>query len=186
MTDREKLARQWAESRQQFDNRSERERAAADYILDNIEPQTPPTMADVEWDGEKHYLAGATDSDGDPCVMVSKWPVNEICAVNLAQKELFSLPADYFTPNGKRYELREVTVSSNENVGADQPDHPKVLFTVEDFENAPTGTVVAFDGGYPYVKRFCGEWDVLGSYATNDVMAADQSNYRVLRWGWDE
>lgn len=125
MTDREKLARQWAESRQQFDNRSERERAAADYILDNIEPQTPPTMEGVKWDDEKHVGLGVQAPNGDNRVLI----LNDTPSLWLTAlpdfTEILLFPRDSLTPNGKRYELREV--------GKGEPDHPK-LTPVYDYE----------------------------------------------------
>lgn len=108
MTDREKLARQWAESRQQFDNRSERERAAADYILDNIEPQTPPTMADVEWDDEKHAGLGVQVPNGNNRVLISMDTPSLWLTALPDFTDFLLFPRGSLTPNRKRYELREV------------------------------------------------------------------------------
>lgn len=78
------------------------------------------------------------------------------------------------TPNGKRYELREV--------GA--PEHPETLTTMEDYENAPEGTIaVISDGlGYPIVKHF-GKWWRNGIAFSSDDISEDTRE--VLREGWD-
>lgn len=168
----EQLARQWAESRQQFDNRSERERAAAEYILANT---TPRTMADVEWDHGSHFMAGASMSDGSEHVMI----VNRHNGIN-------TLPAngngfywnskDSLTPNGKRYRLVEVTALG----------HPETLTTVEDYENAPGGTVVSGGGKSIWAKTAFNDWITLRTvHARLDRHMADTER-QVLRWGWGE
>ena len=79
----------------------------------------------------------------------------------------------------------EATVSSGENVGANQPEHPEVLSTVEDYENAPAGTIVAGNTYLPLVKMGSGVW--LSGYG-NEYSDGDMADDRrtVLRWGWGE
>lgn len=180
----EKLARQWAESRAQFDNRSERERAAAEFILEHTGPET---MEGVVWDDKKHYLAGAEfKGGGDTCpvVMVGETREDRIYAVDLKGNYGFWPMPEALTPNGKRYELREVTVSSNENVADKQaePAHPKYLETLEDFQNAPDGTVISYAGEMP-LTLVGGIWRRREfATQTHEEMAGDKCP--VLRWGW--
>ena len=277
MTDREKLARQWAESRQQFDNRSERERAAAEYILATT---TEPTMADVEWDDDIHRGLGAVDDAGQEWVM-SQDDGNYINCIGFDLDTCGALAAD-LTPNGKRYELREVTkpdhpvepstktmdeyspteradmvgmwagynryeaggepedfliitgeeteagrvpcynpgapiphawapdkwmltprfdmprawgkdgepggptVSSNENVGPEQheqPTRPEVLTTLEDYENAPYGTIVAGEESMAVFVKSAGVWQVAGHTGLAENADLASTPRTVLRWG---
>lgn len=183
MTDQEKLARQWAESVRKSDPIiSERARAAADYILEHT---VPPTMADVEWDPAKHYFAGATSFvSGHDVIMLEKLDGMITTFSRRDNTTRRNTPND-LTPNGKRYELREVgaTVSSNENVGADQPDRPEVLTTVKDYANAPEGTIVARPEGDPYMAKDC-KWKRNGwPYSATHVAGTPRT---VLRWGWGD
>ena len=179
MEENHKLARQWAIDLKDgvYGSYDDESSAAAEYILATT---TPPTMADVYWDDEKHYLAGAEDACGDPCVMLSRGSVDQIWAIDTADKELFRLPAKNTTPNGKRYELVEVT-DKPEN--PDEPDHPEVLETVEDYENAPEGTIMALPGGYPWVKQY-GIWrSPIFRDSSESIALGWDEPFNVLRWG---
>lgn len=167
--ERERLAREWAESvNPKMPN--EYVCAARDYILENT---TPPTMADIEWDDDKHYLAGATTPDDTECVMI--WSDLDLSGDIVCDDSAWR--PDQLTPNGKKYELREVT---------DKPEHPETLTTVEDYENAPTGTVVTRKECEPWTKRDSDDWRVTGGPTSRmDYHMAD-SKRSVLRWGWGE
>lgn len=114
MADREKLARQWAEEELKRVSGAVGSTAAAEYILEHT---APPTMADAVWDEEKHYLAGATNSIGDTeCVMIAE-AEDMIVHAELGEDRVLLTSPGALTPNGKRYELREIT----------EPGHPEVL-----------------------------------------------------------
>ena len=113
--------------------------AAAEYILAHV---PAPTMQGVQWEHEKHHLAGATTPAGHDAVMM--WHDEEDTGYIIT--DLDAWRPDQLTPNGKRYELREVGAP-------EEPEHPDVLKTVEGYENAPVGTIVALNGCLPYVKR---------------------------------
>lgn len=226
MTDREQLARQWAEERMEMhrkvgeDYMAEESLAAAAYILATT---TQLTMADVEWDADKHYLAGADTQYGS---VVMLHPVGETMVVhdfNSDLREVFD--RDDVTPNGKRYELREVgagepdvrraqalveelardhvlnsltdgelartmnevldalaTTTPIEDVeDTDEAKRPVILETLEDYANAPEGTIVAAAQGGPWVKEV-GQW-----FAGDRPATAESIAYQpriVLRWGW--
>lgn len=172
MTDREQLARQWAEERMEMhrkvgeDYMAEESLAAAEHIMATTGPLT---MADVEWDADKHYLAGADTQYGS---VVMLHPVGETMVVhdfNSDLREVFD--RDDVTPNGKRYELREVT----------EQEHPVVLEMLNDYDAAPEGTIVAVAQGVPWVKEV-GEWWVGDRPATRESIAYQPR--LVLRWGW--
>ena len=175
----EKLAREWAKIiRDAVDQDptkfNEKARAAAAYILDNV-PE--PTMADVEWDAEKHYMAGATSEiDGSERVMIA--PEDGLIVNAKPGGDRVSLMSPgALTPNGKRYRLVEDTA----------PTHPEHLVDADDFEQAPEGTIVASDGylSTPLVKRY-GKWCRDRIEFTAEDLDAVAEQLRVLRWGWGE
>lgn len=61
--------------------------------------------------------------------------------------------------------------------------HPTELVTREDYESAPTGTIVAGDHADPWVKDYMGFW--LPSCAAEGETSLEMSlpTRRVLRWG---
>lgn len=124
-----RLARQLAEGANP-DNLTDTAKAAREHILSTTDPLT---MADVDWDDEKHHLAGATLPSGYEVVMM--WPDDSMDKID-TDKGTFR--RGRLTPNGKHYELREIGTP-------EQPAHPTTLETVEDYVNAPVGTIVDID-----------------------------------------
>lgn len=174
MTDTERLAREWAQTTQPKGDA--KTRAAIEHIMATT---TPQTMADVEWEDEKHYLAGAVDADGHEVAMLAKLDKNiRVCYIDqmgLAYP-MFESPKT-LTPNGKRYELREVGAP-------EEPEHPATLETQADYENAPEGTVVAEPRWQAWQKRATGKWVYAESKRDSGSIAGTER--RVLRWGWGE
>ncbi|MDK8242535.1 hypothetical protein [Corynebacterium coyleae] len=275
--EQERLARQWAESKLAMPtgHLDADVIAAANHILATTKE---PTMADVEWDHDKHYLAGAVDAYGSEVIMHSRVDDCEIATIRPGDETHGGRNWDTdLIPNGKRYELREitepehpvepstktmdeyspeeqadmigmwaeyragdvasdfviieegvnragrvpcynpeapepsawapdpdeltprfdlprvwgkdgepceVTVSSGENVAPDQPDHPEFLETVEDYKNAPQGTIVALADSPPWSKTPSGGWRQAGDYRTSPEMVGVKR--KMLRWGWGE
>ena len=143
-------------------------------------------MAGVEWDYQKHYLAGAVDADGHDIVMVDKEGENiRVCEVDEVTTQWVTTLENpqNLTPNGKHYELCEIrkvpeTAATNEPA---EPEHPAVLSTVEDYKNAPDGTIVAGDSEIPVVKNQH-TWYAHGFKATSETMAR-LKDLPVVRWG---
>ena len=163
----ERLAREWAEKIKAIPRADRRTdvTAAMEYILANT---TPPTMADVEWDDDEHHLAGATTHTGFDVVMM-RYDVD----IDLIVTDEGNLPCSWLTPNGKRYELREIK----------EPEHPEMLTTVEDYENAPSGTIVASNICPPYMKYELDSWtDNFGTTVSDEELVGGPTT--VLRWGW--
>lgn len=220
MSDREKLARQWAEeTRDNFMASNELEEAAAEHILATT---TPPTMEDVEWDHEKHYLAGAVFQNAGTgttaeVVMFHKDGSGAIIAVDVEDGRPFIGDASKYSPNGKRYGLREVGAGEpdvrraralvedlardhklvdltdgklarvmNEVLDAlapEKPDHPEVLETIEDYRDAPVGTVVTrTTGGGVHMKYGADDWRYTGLSGSDTDFDMAGSLHRVLRW----
>ena len=177
MTSQEQLAREWAQL--ELDNAGEFSGkgriAAAEFILANTRK---PTMDEVEWSHKEHSLQGATDISGDELVMLDMQRPDEE-----SDPELFVWDGvdvtrdnpDYYTPNGKRYEIREIT----------GPEHPEILEAIEQYLDAPDGTVVAANQGNPFMKN-CDTWYMPGLYRSSQEMVDSGSTHRVLRWGWGE
>lgn len=169
--ERERLARQWATST--LPRGDAKTLAAIEHILATT---TEPTMAGVKWEHEKHHLAGATTLAGFDAVMM--WCDEEDTGHIIT--DLGEWRPDQLTPNGKRYELREAgTVKESLIV------HPETLTTVEDYEGAPEGTIVASNGKWevPHMKQN-GLWWRSGIACDNAFMA--RNCHPVLRWGWGE
>lgn len=173
----EKLARQWAERIKAAPDETYVDDvvAAAEHILATT---TPPTMADVEWNDEKHHLGGAIDAEGTEVVMIGTfsgtirvWDVDE---VNERFAPVLENPGT-LTPNGKRYELREIGAP-------EQPTHPETLVTEQDYANAPAGTVVAESHYFAWQKNQFGAWRKVKTRLTDREMAGTER--QVLRWGW--
>ena len=171
-----RLARQWAEKYLRYADELDSEElyAAAQIVKANT---TPPTMDEADWDEEKHALTGAlVDVGGGPVdVVMLAGSVDGIDYATLDGKFGYE-PRYYFTPNGKKYELREVT---------DKPEHPETLRTLEDYENAPEGTIAASNGKWevPYMKQN-GLWWHRGIACSNEHMA--RNCHPVVREGWGE
>ena len=102
------LARQWAEWNKSCEVSSPEIQAAANFILAN----TPaPTMAEVEWDDDKHYLAEAEHANDYTVMMLKPMRLEPgiKCLVFHGGdfRIAYSDPKD-LTPTGKRYTLTEV------------------------------------------------------------------------------
>lgn len=182
MDNLEKLAYQWAEEKIQLSAENpgvftQESLAAAEVLLKVFKK---PTMADVEWDVEKHALAGATCSIGSgERVMIA--PIDgRILNVPLRTGfPALTMPSE-LTPNGKHYELQDMT-----DVPEDpEPERPETLETVEDYENAPAGTIVAEPGCPAWTKGYgqTYSWSQGGTWLTNSDMA--NTARQVLRKGW--
>lgn len=76
-----------------------------------LPPRPRPTMAEVEWDDEEHYLAEAEHVDWGKVVMLYyDGQFNRIqyfCKLDEPNMVVYSDPAN-LTPTGKRYTLTEV------------------------------------------------------------------------------
>ena len=130
-------------------------------------------MEGVDWDDDVHLGMGVVDDNGHEWVMIQ----DDGPYISLIGLDLNPVGAkrEELTPNGKRYELREV--------GSDEPGHPEVLTTVEDYENAPEGTIVSGYSrsvSYKINHRRWEESGLLGQF-TGDEMAGHARD--VLRWG---
>lgn len=91
-------------------NRLPGTRRAKMTILAALPPKPQPTMAEVEWDDDKHYLAEAESDLFGTVIMLAK---NEDGHIEFLVPEGKSFRTDEsltrtLTPTGKRYTLTEV------------------------------------------------------------------------------
>lgn len=265
--ERQRLARAHAERVLKSGVSTPEEIAAAQVVIENT---APLTMADVEWDDEKHLLGGATTSGGDELVMLSLSRSGKSVTTNRGVWVRRLL-----TPNGKKYDLHESSDGSlrapepstktmdeyspeeqadmvgmwaayNRHVPGGEPsdfviiedgvnkagrvpcynpeapepsawapdpwmltprfDLPrawgangqpceaapagahktkrlKALSAVEDYKNAPIGTIVALAEQPPYTKMGTNKWaDSFGDAYSDEGMAGTRRN--MLRDGW--
>lgn len=79
-------------------------------ILKALPPKPQPTMAEVEWDDDKHYLAEAEHPDFGKVIMLG---LNAYSMIDFFAPERYASrfkdthPAN-LTPTGRRYTLTEV------------------------------------------------------------------------------
>ena len=79
-------------------------------ILRALPPLPRPTMAEVEWDDDKHYLAEAAHPDHGKVIMVGRKGnlLIDVFYFSGMRNKVSSLYATNLTPTGKRYTLTEV------------------------------------------------------------------------------
>lgn len=78
-------------------------------ILRALPPKPQPTMADIEWDDDKHYLAEAESESGVKVVMLSQSRDFIMCIQPPnAGDVVIGLPKKDLTPTGRRYTPTEV------------------------------------------------------------------------------
>lgn len=86
---------------------TEHERA----ILKALPPQPLPTMADVEWDDDKHYLAEAEHQEYGLVTMIGPTGIRGYIQCAFRNDDGINtvfVNRDYLTPTGRRYTLTEV------------------------------------------------------------------------------
>lgn len=177
-TNTERLAREWAQSQDPKDL-TDTMKAAREHILATT---TPMTMADLEWDDEKHYLTGAVDCNGNEVIMVGKTKSTiQVCDPDKWPMLKLENPKN-LTPNGERYKLHKIT----------EPKHPATLTTFDDFKVAPIGTIITpTDGKSVYLKILEDQWIITGRDTVFDAFDPlmtnpDDPTMFVLRWGRGE
>lgn len=85
-------------------------RAAKETILKALPPKPQPTMAEVEWDDELHYLAEAEHPGWGKVIMLGINPVSGVVRTFTKKDGACyypCVPPKSLTPTGKRYTLTE-------------------------------------------------------------------------------
>jgi len=101
------IARQWAERNKTCEVSSPEIQAAADFILAHT---TPPTMAEVEWDDDKHFLAEAEQNIHGQVIMLGldEDGLIEYFVPRFHAHRYDAAHPDTITPTGRRFTLTEV------------------------------------------------------------------------------
>ena len=75
-------------------------------ILKVLPPKPRPTMADVKWDDDKHFLAEAELKGYGPAIML--WETTSNCISVISGGLVRAARPEELTPTGRRYTLTEV------------------------------------------------------------------------------
>ncbi|KKO80644.1 hypothetical protein WU87_03300 [Corynebacterium minutissimum] len=90
------------------DTRLEKLAAAQTAIEKVLPPKPQPTMAEVEWDGDKHYMAEAEVGE-NKLIMLQPDLIGRIrCFDPESGKVMLAIEPEDVTPTGRRYTLTEV------------------------------------------------------------------------------
>ena len=73
-----------------------------------LPPLPRPTMNEIEWDDDKHYLAEAEHPEYGKVIMLFKNRLDWISCFYQERSALFSEDPSLLTPTGRRYTLTEV------------------------------------------------------------------------------
>ena len=65
-----------------------------------------------------------------------------------------------------------------------EPERPEYLETVEDYKNAPVGTVVCTQDLLTVIKKREDRWETSFSRLRDNDIPDHAGKSRVLRWGW--
>lgn len=186
MTPEDKLAREWSDDYLAYVGESNERKeecsrmyAAAMFIQKRTDPLT---MEGVEWSNAIHLLAGA-DWESTPVVMIEPCDSDTITVLSLLDQEIWTADSASLVPNGKRYTMTELTELGKLDKTA-KPARPEFLETLEDFKNAPDGTIVVLDegSGFPWIKSNSKWW--LGDFSCTAEEMEPQNKGHILRKGW--
>ena len=75
-------------------------------IIAALPPRPQPTMAEVEWDDDKHYLAEAETEMGTKVIMLWETTTERIAIIE--DGVMGYVRHEVLTPTGRRYTLTEV------------------------------------------------------------------------------
>lgn len=79
------------------------------FVLRALPPEPQPTMAEIEWNDDKHYLAEAESESGVKVVMLSQSRDFIMCIQPPnAGDVVIGVPSEDLTPTGRRYTPTEV------------------------------------------------------------------------------
>lgn len=139
--------------------------SAAKFIIEKTDPLT---IKESGWNEKEHHLAGATNRVGEDVVMLRDRDFGSSGGYLIACVDGDYNP-DALTPNGKKYEVREVTSD----------------LSTEQIDELPVGSVVAAPGCRPFVKITSESWMSSTQVLTSSLLA-DYENVTLLRYGWGD
>lgn len=129
-------------------------------------------------------LIGAVSASGSEYIVLAESaPGVAICFLP-SNGGIYTISTMDLYSNGKKYEPVEdgATVSQGENVGGDQPEHPKILTSLSEYSNAPSGTIVFASDSLPFVRMRNADWSTgVSQYSVEHIAGISR---KVARWGW--
>lgn len=140
----------------------------------------PPTLSGAIFEP----LVGAVTDTGNEVVTMTERDQGVIDCYYLNRGKVFAISAIDLYPNGKRYKIVEDggTVSQDEKVEGDQQGHSKILTSLSEYSNAPSGTIVFASNSLPLVKMRNGDWTTgVSQYPVSHIAGISR---KVARWGW--
>ena len=155
------IARRWAQIAREDKRLATQEAAKALLAL-----LPEPTLDEIGWDWDTHHMAGAITPQEEEIVML--WYDDD---ANLVMCHESVWRPDELTPTGKKYRLVE------------DPDHPTILKTEQDFKDAPLGTIVARAGFSPWMRNNEAIWLCAADTDRSSNDMAYYGPWTVLRWG---
>ena len=176
------IIREWAEAKVSGRHfATDCDLKVARYILASM---PAPTMAETEWDDDVHAGLCAEHPVYGAVRMIGANPAGDIQFLYAEEGRLrhrWTHPANLTPIPGTKIDL----APRREQGPEPTPEHPAVLTTREDYENAPAGTIAADDDGAA-VKVSDGTWKWTGSelsYRSDDLCYGESDPMTVARWG---
>ena len=83
-------------------------RSAKERILKALPPKPQPTMAEIEWDEDEHYLTEAKYLHRGHVIMLTPTGEGGIKCFRKSNGYTFTAHSSFLKPTGKRYTLTEV------------------------------------------------------------------------------
>lgn len=175
------LAKKWAEKVLNLvDNEEaygEDVAAAANFLSDAIDLRSL-----------QHFLiprlSGVTSVTGEEMVTISNIDRDWVICYRPDKDDYVNVRKEDLFPNGKRHKIVEdgATVSQDEKVEGDQQGHSKILTSLSEYSNAPSGTIVFASDSLPLVKMRNGDWATgVSQYPVTNIAGISR---KMARWGW--
>ena len=139
--------------------------AAAKFVIENTRPLT---IKESGWIDEEHHLTGATNRVGNDVVMLRSRDFGSPHGYLIVCVDGDYDP-DALTPNGKKYEVKEIVPG----------------LSSEQLEALPIGSIVGVPGLEGYTKTISREWTGRFEQLSSKALA-ECGNVSLLRRGWGD
>lgn len=129
-------------------------------------------------------LIGAVSASGSEYIVLAENAPGVAICFRLSNGRIYTISTMDLYSNGKKYTPVEdgATVSPNEKVEGDQQGHSKILTSLSEYSNAPSGTIVFASDSLPLVKMRNGDWTTgVSQYPVSHIAGISR---KVARWGW--
>lgn len=130
-------------------------------------------------------LIGAVSASGSEYIVLAESAPGVAICFRLSNERIYTISTMDLYSNGKKYKPVEdgATVSQDEKVEDGQPEHLETLYSEQDYQDAPIGTIVAANSENVYLKTGDHSWSIAGVEGLEGGPLPGSSR-AVLRWGW--